>query len=228
MTEAEWLTCGNARTMLTFLGGKPGERKLRLFTCACWRQRWLDQADPGSARAVAAAERYADGLCPWGEVKAAHEKAERSALAAGRALDEAGWENDREAFRFAQGRQRMTWAAVWTVAHGYTYAADHVLRLAQQGATKKQRAGFADLVRDVFGNPFRSVAVDPAWLTWNGRLVRRLAQSIYDERRFGDLGVLADALEEAGCGAGELLAHCRSPGPHVLGCWAVDALLQKG
>jgi hypothetical protein len=36
--------------------------------------------------------------------------------------------------------------------------------------------------------------------------------------------VLADALEEAGCGDGELLGHLRGPGDHVRGCRAVDLL----
>jgi hypothetical protein len=83
------------------------------------------------------------------------------------------------------------------------------------------------LVREVVGNPFRAVQVDPAWLTWGGGLVRRLAQSIYEERRFGGLPVLADALEEAGCDDADLLGHLRGPGPHVRGCWAVDLLLGK-
>ncbi len=228
MTEAEWRACANARTMLTFLGAKPGERKLRLFACAYWRRRWPGPADPRSARAVEVAERFADGLCGEPEREEAQEAAGGAAQEAGTALSEATWGTDRAAFRAAQDRQRRAWAAEWAASAGYTFAAGHVLRLAQEGATKKQRAAFADLVREVFGNPFRAVPVDPAWLTANGGQVRRLAQAIYDERRFGDLGVLADALEEAGCGDGELLAHCRSPGPHVLGCWAVDALLQKG
>jgi hypothetical protein len=39
--------------------------------------------------------------------------------------------------------------------------------------------------------------------------------------------VLADALEEAGCGDAGLVAHCRSAGPHVRGCWGVDLLLKR-
>mgnify|MGYP000107719138 CR=1 FL=1 len=38
---------------------------------------------------------------------------------------------------------------------------------------------------------------------------------------------LVDALQEAGCEDGELLAHCRGPGPHVRGCWVVDLVLGK-
>jgi hypothetical protein len=228
MTEAEWLTCANARTMLTFLREKPGERKLRLFACACCRLRWPGDEDGCLERAVSAVESYLDGRGTWADVEAAYEEAHLRLMVTGRALDEAGWGTDRAAFRAAQDRRRVADAAHWIACGAYNHAVHFVVRFAQQGATKKQRAGFAELVREVFGNPFRAVRVDPAWLSWNGGLVRRLAQSIYDERRFGELGVLADALEEAGCGAGDLLAHCRSPGPHVLGCWAVDALLQKG
>ena len=45
---------------------------------------------------------------------------------------------------------------------------------------------------------------------------------------YGDLPVLADALEEAGCTGADLLAHCRSGGGHLPGCWAVDLILGRG
>jgi hypothetical protein len=84
-----------------------------------------------------------------------------------------------------------------------------------------------DLWRDIFGNPFCPVALDPAWLTGE---VLALAEAAYQERLLPSgqldparLAVLADALEEAGAG-GELLTHLRSAGPHVRGCWAVDLL----
>ena len=77
------------------------------------------------------------------------------------------------------------------------------------------------------GKGFRPMDIDPAWLGWNGGAVKKLAQSIRDERRFGDLPVLADALEEAGCTDADILGHCRSGGEHVRGCWVVDALLGK-
>jgi hypothetical protein len=69
---------------------------------------------------------------------------------------------------------------------------------------------------------------DPAWRDWNGGTVRKLAQAIHDERRFADLPVLADALEEAGCNDESALSHCRDPGArHCLGCWVVDHLLAQ-
>ena len=70
-------------------------------------------------------------------------------------------------------------------------------------------------------------AYDPSWLAWNGGTVFNLAQGIYDQRAFDSLPILADALEEAGCQDADILGHCRQPGPHVLGCWAVNLLLGK-
>jgi hypothetical protein len=87
------------------------------------------------------------------------------------------------------------------------------------------------VLRDLFGNPFRPVVLDPSWRI---PAVVSLAQAAYDNRALPSghldqarLAVLADALEEAGCTDADLLGHLRGPGPHVRGCWAVDALLEK-
>jgi hypothetical protein len=80
------------------------------------------------------------------------------------------------------------------------------------------------LLRDIFGNPFRPVTLNPAWCTSN---VTGLAQSIYVDRAFDRLPILADALEEAGCDNADILNHCRQPGEHVRGCWVVDLVLRK-
>jgi hypothetical protein len=80
------------------------------------------------------------------------------------------------------------------------------------------------VVRDIFGNPFRSVFVHPSWLAWNDGIVVKVAQAIYDDRAFDRLPVLADTLEDAGCHDADILGHCRHPGPHVRGCWVVDLL----
>lgn len=90
------------------------------------------------------------------------------------------------------------------------------------------RLSIANLLRDIFGNSFRPLVLDPSWLTWQDGTVIKLAQGIYEERAFDCMPVLADALEEAGCTEGEVLAHCRQPGTHVRGCWGVDLLLAKG
>jgi hypothetical protein len=86
----------------------------------------------------------------------------------------------------------------------------------------REWAARCPLLRDVFGNPFRRPPLnDPCWRT---PTVLALADSVYAQRRFRDLPVLADALEEAGCTDAVLLGHLRSPGPHVRGCFALDAL----
>jgi hypothetical protein len=54
-----------------------------------------------------------------------------------------------------------------------------------------------------------------------------VARGMYESRDFAPMPVLADALEDAGCDAAELLGHLRGPGPHVRGCWAVDLILGK-
>jgi hypothetical protein len=80
------------------------------------------------------------------------------------------------------------------------------------------------MLRDIFGNPFRPVKLEPAWRTVN---VIDLARGIYGDRAFERMPILADALEEAGCTNGTILVHCRSGQLHVRGCWAVDLLLEK-
>jgi hypothetical protein len=80
-------------------------------------------------------------------------------------------------------------------------------------------------VRDLI--PPHPLSIDPAWLRWNGGTVAVIARRIYEERAFRDLPILADALLEAGCEDADLLGHLRGPGPHVRGCWSVDALLGK-
>jgi hypothetical protein len=82
----------------------------------------------------------------------------------------------------------------------------------------------AELVRDIFGNPFRPVAFDPRWRTED---TVGLARGIYEDRAFDRLPLLADALMDAGCADEQVLSHCKSEGPHVRGCWVVDLVLDK-
>jgi hypothetical protein len=85
-----------------------------------------------------------------------------------------------------------------------------------------------EALRDVVGNPFHATpAVQAGWLTWNDGAVQKMAHTIYDDRRFTNLPMLADALEDAGCTDARILAHLRVPGEHVRGCWVLDLLLGK-
>ena len=69
------------------------------------------------------------------------------------------------------------------------------------------------------------VEFEPAWRT---STVLALARQMYDTRDFAAMPILADALQDAGCDSDDILAHCREPGTHVRGCWAVDLVLGKG
>jgi hypothetical protein len=71
-------------------------------------------------------------------------------------------------------------------------------------------------------NPPRRVIANATWLT---RTVLALGRSIYDDRAFDRLPILADALEDAGCTNQVMLEHCREGGEHGRGCWVVDLLL---
>jgi hypothetical protein len=71
--------------------------------------------------------------------------------------------------------------------------------LTSNEAWEGESRAVATLLRDIVGNPFRPVVLDPAWLVSGGGAVRKLAETIYQEQTFGDLPILADALEEAGC-----------------------------
>jgi hypothetical protein len=112
--------------------------------------------------------------------------------------------------------------------------------LATVGAQRKREGGQGDWQADrdaevqaqagllrCVSNPFHP-AIDA------GRFAPQavsLARAAYDERLLPGglldpdrLSVLSDALEECGC-PDAVLAHLRSPGPHVRGCWAVDLCL---
>lgn len=71
----------------------------------------------------------------------------------------------------------------------------------------------------------RRLRVSPDVLSWNGGIVRRLAEEIAANRTVEHLPILADALEEAGCTESDLLTHCCGRGPHAPNCWVVNLLL---
>jgi hypothetical protein len=88
-----------------------------------------------------------------------------------------------------------------------------------------QRLAFEQLAADGFAWP-NDLQIGPL-LAWNDGLVRTMAEQIYKDRRWGDMPVLADALEDAGCQDQRLLRHCRADRPHARGCWALDALMGR-
>lgn len=216
MTEAEWLRCRDHSTMLGFLNAKGVDsyRKYRLLLvayCRIFLPALL--ADDRTRRVVEVSEAYADGTVVQAELA----RAKRAALK-------------------AVERQPRLDVAVRCATHGlpkrqaveFPY---YCLRPWRTGnynrPTPAQQRRLGQLIRDIFNNPFRPVAVDPTWLAWNDYTVQKLSQAIYDERAFDRMPILADALEEAGCTVLDILNHCRQPGEHVRGCWVVDTILGK-
>jgi hypothetical protein len=81
-----------------------------------------------------------------------------------------------------------------------------------------------ELLREVYGNPYRRIDLKPEWLTDTAVV---LARQMYEARDFGAMPILADALQDAGCDNDDILTHCRDSKPvHVRGCWVVDQVLQ--
>jgi hypothetical protein len=97
-----------------------------------------------------------------------------------------------------------------------------LMRKAAQTAATDEIEAHAVLLRDIFGNPFREVNFEAEWRTTT---VVALAMQLYETRDFGEMPILADAIQDAGCEDTVILDHCRGPGPHVRGCWVCDLVL---
>jgi hypothetical protein len=255
MTEQEWLECTDPMPMLEFLRGKCSDRKLRLFACACCGRIWHLLTDERSRKAVELATLYADGVASQEELAAAEERARQFALQtvdsflrttltggwgegapgeASMAAAHSAHRHAEEIYRtaqrasgavaFSEGQRRRDAAIKNGTFQGEFYEIIHHSAELDTVARQREETHQALLLRDIFGNPFRPVTLSPNWLTSR---VASIVQAIYDERVFDRLPGLVDALEEARCTDADLVAHCRSPGPHVRGCWVVDMLLGK-
>jgi hypothetical protein len=259
MTPTEWQACKDPAAMLSYLGGRVSDRKLRLFACACCRRIWHLLPQPGSRLAVEAAERFADGAISkedlsqaevaskevtWAAVQAAHSGWGAPITEVARAAWVGVWaacaaENTAEAHVWTQGVVGETWeeptarslaartaqVATWarTVAEDRPTCTGLVGPADARG--ESEEVCQADLLRDLVHNGAPCPPLPSAWLRWNDSCIAKMARAIYEERRFLDLPILADALEDAGCEDLDLLTHLRDTTNHVRGCWAVDRLL---
>jgi hypothetical protein len=236
MDEREWLGGSDLRAMVQYIAGRATMRKAQLFAAACCRRVWDDLSDPRSRDAVEMVERLADGL--GGE-----EDWQRVAGGAYDACDAVPKSDPNgcqvRADYFAalavswavrslpDNVMGAAWHASTAVGRRALAAAGNArdLRAVRLAAEAEEFATQSHLLRDIMGNPFRPLPPIPAAvLAWNDRCVVKLAARIYQERDFSreSLGVLADALEDAGLADQEVLGHLRGPGPHVPGCWVVD------
>jgi hypothetical protein len=247
MTERDYLESLTPRMMLEFAGSRVSPRKLRLFAVACCR-RLGDLLGEPEARAVRLAAALADGA-------ASQEEADEGVGELLRRREDFGRQQLRDAGanadRFGAFRQAAE-AALAALHESPFYAAceasgcallaiesrasylsrEHGPPLdasARRQVAELELAAQAALLRDLTGRLTRAgrTRLEKSWVRWDAGAVRQIAQRIYDEERFEDVPILADALADAGCDAAELLEHCRGGGEHVRGCWAVDLVLGK-
>jgi hypothetical protein len=235
VTESDWLQATDPTPMLRCLGEGVHNRKLRLFVVACCRRIWGLLTDEQCFHMIEVAERYADGMATEEERRAA-----ATAYSASAASRSGSFPAYAAVWARLDGSYPASPAAVQGAASAvrtaFTYGIVPFDPTQVAHVARSECAAQAALLRDIFGPlAFRPLpAVDPEWLAWNGGLVPALAEAAYEERNLpagtldpARLAVLADALEEAGCTEAELLAHLRSPDPHVRGCWALDVVLGK-
>ncbi len=209
MTEAEWLECTDGNRMIRFLLRNLTGRKWRLFQCA-WCRYILGNAlaDESILAAVETGERYADRLASDDERQMVWETIQKIVA---KAVDEQAFER----------------AAAAADARDCVEVGSHRIVGLERKRQFKRHPYQCHLLRDIFGNPFRPVTMERAWLEWKDGLVPKMATTIYNERALEQMPILADVLEDAGCSNGDLLGHCRQPGLHVRGCWAVDLILGR-
>jgi hypothetical protein len=232
MTESDWLACTDPQKMLEYLRDRASDRKLRLFACACCRRVWHKLSDERCRRTVEVVERIADGQGHVSELDQARNKIREicSKGAANRAVWYLAWDDARESAK-GPAEEELNETIEALMQH-YAEEGDPRDLYDQSGearwlATATVLGCQADLLHDLFGNPFHPPTLEPVRLSWLDGTFPKLAQVIYDERAFDRLPILADALEDAGCDNADILAHCRQPGEHVRGCWVIDRLLGK-
>jgi hypothetical protein len=223
MTEAEWLTNSNPYILGKLPAITENKRRVRLYAVACCRglAQWFH--DSRLKKAVDAAEKYADGNLKLATLE--------------------GWNSvANEAHRTCPKPHSVPmqfppeWQANYAVINA-THNDDHIngdrlskivlatIGMANDSAMIETQNWLCHLIRDIFGNPFRSISFD---LSWRTSTAVAIAKQMYESRDFSAMPILADALQDAGCENGDILDHCRAAdGIHVRGCWVVDLVLDK-
>jgi len=190
--------------MLEAVQQRVSDRKFRLFLCAVCRNRWNVMTDQHSRATVEVAEKLAAGIVDEFEL----DQARMAALEGTRRIDRADSRSRHEALSAVR--------LVEIVLEKHIAAGDWW--------NLEDESDGCSLLRDIFGNPFRPVTLDPRWLTPD---VVEIAKAIYEDRAFDRMPILSDALMDAGCDNEDIINHCRGDGPHVRGCWVVDLILGK-
>jgi hypothetical protein len=217
MTEAEWLTGTRPLALLGYLiderqRGRYPDRVFRSLAVAVARRLDPRSLDRRSRKALEVAEKFARGETTSHEL----ERAQRG-VHEGMPRPDGGMEG------FA-----ACCAVAVTGVNGVAAAWDTVQLIKTVGPLLPSLLdALPDLIREVFGNPFHTPTLPAHWRVWNEGTIARLARHAHEQRRFDEMPVLGDALEDAGCVDEQTLAHCRSATPHVLGCWVLELLLAE-
>jgi hypothetical protein len=203
----DWPARANVFLLWDCLRPRAGDRKARLFACACLHR--LDHLlTPEHRQALRAFEDFADGLGSRRKVRAAVEATPTVFGDWSRELAAC------ESCRWVVGVRNPDLAVRRALSAGQGAAG-----AVGDWALDAEHRAQCDVLRDVFGHLFTPAVVAPEWLAWDAGTIPKLARTIYEEGAFERMPYLADALEEAGCAAPALLDHCRGGGPHVRGCW---------
>lgn len=254
MTETEWLTCDEWRPMVDFLAGKISPRKAMFYLAGGLRCIWNLLFDDTSRAAVEMAERAADGRGTRDEIWLTRYLAESPTFGfqfdqAFIRLYMSNGNYDSGVKRLLgigvfteadilgadiPSDEHLGDSATFERLLNAAKIAEHCLYLNKDNtfspcvlrhlSSQSEWPG-GWLIREVFENPFRQVAIGSECLSWNGGTVPVLGRRIYDNRAFEYMPILGDALEEAGCEETAILDHCRSRDRHVRGCWVLDLLL---
>lgn len=249
MTESEWQECISPELMLAHLGEGASPRKRCLLACACVRRIWPVLDHEHLRQAVKLAERVADDRVAAKVVdkarrlvKRLREKREveerrrktwmaRAARAAAQAVEALLPEQGPILIAPRDVRDPPDVVSATRTARTAARAAEAANEedapTAVEPIRRLHTLDAVELVREIFGNPFRPTEINPRWLDWKEGKIPRMARVIYRKRCFRNLPILADALEEAGCSDAAILTHCRAPMDHARGCWVVDFLLGR-
>lgn len=227
MTEAEWLNCTEPESMLRFLRGKTSDRKLRLFAVACCRRIWDLLEDERSRLAVETSASYVEGLASGMDLHRSQARAEavveESWLKIQKDTDKTPNSPAEEAAACTAAEPLLAFRVTSLASTARVWAGRMVLE-EMQAAKETEKRFQCHLIRDLFGNPFQPVPIDQN--EWAPEVVA-LSETIYDHGSFDRLPELAQVLHETGCENANILNHCRQPGEHVRGCWAVDLVIGK-
>jgi hypothetical protein len=209
ISEEDYLQSEDFNVVLEPLRTIYSSRKWRLFALSCVRRIWGLVPKP-LQDSVELAERFVD------------RKVTAKELAAARPRYSPHWNGaEHAAYRAACTNSEIIKLAQSSIPQ---FAARENRSKHIEAAERETWKAQVQLLRDIFGNPFRPVAFSPDWRT---STATALASQMYESRDFSAMPILADALQDAGCDNADILEHCRGSDPHVRGCWCVDLVLSK-